>query len=125
MAKKVSPGGKHIIADLYGCDLSQMSSKRNLEEMIKEATKKAKMDLVSLEIKKFGDEKFPGYSGFAFLLQSHISFHCWDEYSFCQIDIFTCGKKSKPEEAFKVILKYLKPKKTKKISLNRDFEGEI
>lgn len=122
MKREISPEGKHIIADLYGCDLSQMTSKRRLEEMIREAVEKAQMDLISLKIKKMGNKKSPGYSGFAFLLQSHLSFHCWDEYFFCQIDIFTCGKKSKPEEAFRVILKYLNPAKIRKISLKRNFE---
>lgn len=121
MRKKVDPTAKHIIADLYGCDLRRMISKKGLSEMIKKATDKGKMDLILFKIQKFGTDKKPGYSGFAFLLQSHISFHCWDEYRFSQVDIFTCGRKSKPEEALRVIVDYFQPQKIRKISFDRTY----
>lgn len=121
MEKRIDPTAKHIIADPYGCDVRKMASRKGLLEMIKKATDKGKMDLILYKIQKFGTDEKPGYSGFAFLLQFHISFHCWDEYKFAQVDIFTCGRKSEPEKALEVIIDYFRPQKVKKAAFDRTY----
>ena len=64
---------------------------------------------------KISIHKFPvrGITGVILLAESHIAIHTWPEYNYIAVDIFTCGKKTKPSKALDYLKKSFCPKKIK------------
>jgi S-adenosylmethionine decarboxylase len=59
--------------------------------------------------------KFPGQgiTGVILLAESHISVHTWPEHGFMAVDIFTCGRDTKPVRALEYLKQMFSPKKVK------------
>lgn len=59
--------------------------------------------------------KFPnqGITGVVILSESHIALHSWPEYGYLAIDIFTCGKDTRPYAALEYLKKAFSPRKVK------------
>jgi len=64
---------------------------------------------------KVAVHKFPlqGITGVVILAESHITIHTWPEHGYIAIDIFTCGKNTRPYAAFEYLKKIFSPKKVK------------
>jgi len=99
--------GRHVYGSLYGCDYKLLSDPKFLEEVVVEAARVGNMTL--LEVKTWHIS--PGVSVIAVVLESHIAIHTWPEYYFATVDVYSCGRRSKPEEAFKYIVSRLNPKR--------------
>lgn len=100
--------GRHLICDFFGGKLIENS--KELEEILRLAAKKAKSTDLEFIAHKFEPH---GLTGVLILAESHISYHSWPERKYLAIDIFTCGKKTKPENALEFLKKALKPEKVK------------
>jgi len=101
--------GKHIYGNLYGCDAGQINNESALKNLVIEAAKKANMTIWDTKAWKFGGPK-GGVSAIALILESHIAIHTWNEFQYATVDVFTCGEKSDPKEAFDHIVSKLNPK---------------
>ncbi|MCS7097835.1 MAG: adenosylmethionine decarboxylase [Candidatus Methanomethyliaceae archaeon] len=101
--------GKHIYANLYGCDPTLIDDEAFLRNLIIDAAKIAKMNIWDIKTWRFGGEK-GGISAIALILESHIAIHTWKEYNYATVDIFTCGEKSDPELALNYIISKINPK---------------
>ncbi|MEM0174248.1 MAG: adenosylmethionine decarboxylase [Sulfolobaceae archaeon] len=104
--------GKHIFGNLYGVPENLLKDRKFLEDLILRAVKEAKMNLVEIKSWEFGGIK-GGVSVIALVTESHIALHTWNEYKYATIDIYTCGEESRPEDAFELVLRELKPKQFK------------
>lgn len=100
--------GRHLICDFYGGEIIENS--RKLEEVLRLAAKEANSTDLEFLAHKFEPQ---GLTGVLILAESHISYHSWPEKNYLAIDIFTCGKKTKPERALEFLKKVLKPEKVK------------
>jgi len=101
--------GKHVYANLYECDVKVISDEEKLSDIVKNAAKLAKAVLYELKVWKFGGGK-GGVSVIGLVLESHIAIHTWPKYKFATVDIYTCGARSDPWNAFKYVVSQLKPK---------------
>lgn len=113
-AKKKNSIGIHLVADFWGGEIIEDSKK--LEEVLRLAAKKAKSTDLEFISHKFEPQ---GLTGVLILAESHISYHSWPEKKYLAIDIFTCGKKTKPEKALEFLKKILNPKKIKVKEIKR------
>ncbi len=105
--------GKHIYGNLYGCQPSFINNDLALKNLVIEAAKVAKMTVWDTKVWKFGGEK-GGVSALALILESHIAIHTWNEFQYATVDVFTCGDKSDPVQAFDYIVAKMKPKSVTK-----------
>ncbi|MCD6084741.1 MAG: adenosylmethionine decarboxylase [Desulfurococcales archaeon] len=96
--------GRHVYGSLYGCDPELLSSPDYLKKVIIGAAKVGRMTL--LDVKYW--HIYPGVSLVAIILESHITIHTWPEHEFATVDVYSCGKGTDPEVAFKYIAKALK-----------------
>ena len=87
-----------------------------LEKVLIEAGKKAGNIPLKFSYHKFNPH---GLTGVLLLAESHISFHSWPEFGYFAVDVFTCGKRSRPEKALEYLKKVLKPKKVKVVKIKR------
>lgn len=80
--------GKHCILEAYDCPSDFLNDAPFIEELLREAAKRAKATLLGMITHKFEPQ---GVTSLALLSESHISIHTWPEYGYAAIDAFTCG----------------------------------
>jgi len=98
--------GIHLIADFWFG--KKIEDPKELEKVLIEAAKRTGNIPLKFSFYKFNPQ---GLTGVLLLAESHIAFHSWPEFDYLGIDIFSCGKKAKPERALKYLKRVLKPKK--------------
>jgi len=103
---KFAYAGTHMVADFWNGKV--IKNKKELETLLRGAAKAANSNPLQLSIYKF---KPRGITGVILLAESHIAVHTWPEIGYIAIDIFTCGKKARPQKALKFFENYLEPKK--------------
>ena len=108
--------GRHLIFELYDCDPAALDDTKKLEEALLKAAERAGMKVCGSAFHKFNPH---GVTGVVIVAESHLSIHTWPEYGYAALDIFTCGEKSKPWEAYEEIAKILKPKNMNAVEVKR------
>ena len=101
--------GKHWLVEFYGAhDLSDVKA---IRRAMKNAVTEAGVTLLKLQLHHFGPGD--GVTGVALLAESHISIHTWPERDYAAVDIFMCGKTSRPEKALAALRAALGPRKVR------------
>ena len=80
--------GKHLIVELYECNVERVNDVVQVERIVTEAVKLSKATIVQPVFHQFSPH---GVSGVVVIAESHFSIHTWPEYGYCALDIFTCG----------------------------------
>jgi len=86
--------GMELILELFNCDLETISSKKKIQEFIKEASKKVKLNTYGpARIKRFmGGGLFGmGYSFLQFLSVSSMTGHFIENDSTAFLNVFSCS----------------------------------
>ncbi|MCY0868087.1 MAG: adenosylmethionine decarboxylase [Desulfurococcus sp.] len=110
--------GRHVYGELYGCDSRILADEERLTEIVREAAEVGGFTLLDIKAWKIN----PGVSVIGIVLESHISIHTWPEYSFATVDVYTCGPRGEPLEAFMHIVRALKAERYTLRVTSRDFE---
>ncbi len=95
--------GRHIVAELYGCNLEKINDVSFVETSMLEAAEIAGATVINSTFHHFSPF---GVSGVIVIQESHFSIHCWPEFGFASVDIYTCGDTVDPWKAYE----YLKDK---------------
>ena len=88
--------GRHVIAELDGCNPTILSNSDTIRRLLLDAVRKSGATALTDELFDF---KEGGVSGFVLLAESHISIHTWPEHGYAAIDIYTCGGHTMPDRA--------------------------
>lgn len=103
----------HLTADLeVGCMVEDI---QQVEDILYTAAKKANSTPLKVAVHKFSPH---GITGVILLAESHIAIHSWPEFNYLAVDIFTCGRKSRPRKALEYIQKCFKAKEIKVQEIN-------
>lgn len=121
--RKKTAYGKHLILDAYGIDEKKLRNRSALLKLLTRLPKKLKMRIVgkpavlkvSSTIPRYPDW---GLSGFAVLLESHISFHTWPKEGFVAMDLYSC-KDFNHKDTVKYLNDYWLPRKMRIQIVNR------
>ena len=104
--KKILYAGIHIVADFWFS--KSVEDPQEIKNILRNAALAAQSTPIKFSVHKFSPH---GITGLVLLAESHISIHSWPEIQYLAIDIFTCGKDSKPHLALKYLKKAFRPKK--------------
>lgn len=104
----------HLIADLEAPKF--IDNPRKLKQILWEAALAAKNTPLKVSIHKFPAQ---GITGVVLLAESHIAIHTWPECNYAAVDIFTCGKKTKPYQALEYLKRVFGSKKVKTMLIKR------
>lgn len=103
----------HILCLLEGCNKNILDNKDRIISILKESASKGNMNIMKISFVKFRPN---GLSVIITISESHIAIHTWPEIGKADLEIVSCGKKSKQFDTLNFILKNIKPKKiTKKV----------
>lgn len=108
--------GHHIIAELYNCDLEKIDDVTFVEKGMLAAAEKAGATVINSTFHHFSPH---GVSGVIVIQESHLSIHCWPEYGYVSLDIYTCGETVDPWIAYEYLKKEFKASHGSTVELNR------
>ena len=104
---ELSHQNKHLLLELYRCDREKLNDESFLRCILSRAAKVANATVLNLISNKFEPQ---GVTAIALLAESHISIHTWPESNYSAVDIFTCGKNMRPEQASQYLIESLMAK---------------
>jgi S-adenosylmethionine decarboxylase proenzyme len=88
--------GRHLIAELTGCDPSKLS---NLEHVTRAMLSAAEASGATVVTHTFHHFSPLGVSGMVIIAESHLAIHTWPEHRFAAVDFFSCVNRVEPDQA--------------------------
>lgn len=104
----------HLIADFRSPKFIEDS--KEIRRILLEAARAANSIPLRTAIYKFPVQ---GATGVVLMAESHIAIHTWPEYDYIAIDIFTCGKQTRPHKALEYLKSKFCPKKVNVKKIDR------
>ncbi|PLR98106.1 adenosylmethionine decarboxylase [Bacillus sp. T33-2] len=80
--------GRHVIAELWGCDFDKLNDIDQIERIFVGAALKSGAEIREVAFHKFAPQ---GVSGMVIISESHLSIHSFPEHGYASIDVYTCG----------------------------------
>ncbi len=80
--------GRHVIAELWGCDFEKINNLDFIERTFVEAALKSGAEVREVAFHKFAPQ---GVSGVVIISESHLTIHSFPEHGYASIDVYTCG----------------------------------
>lgn len=93
---KMKPLGRHVLAEIYGCDFEVLNDLNKVEEIMVNAALEAGAEVRECCFHKFSPQ---GVSGVVVISESHLAIHTWPELGYAAVDVFTCGDRVDPWDA--------------------------
>jgi S-adenosylmethionine decarboxylase len=112
--------GRHVIAELDGCDPVLLSDSKAIRRLLLEAARRAGATALADETFDF---KNGGVSGFVLLAESHVSIHTWPEHRYAAVDIYTCGDQAVPDRGCVYLADALGASQMRMTSMTRGVPG--
>ena len=112
----MEPVGKHLILELWECDVKSLNSVVFIKDLINSAAQKVKATVIDIVCHRFTPT---GVTGVVVLAESHISIHTWPEHAYAAVDIFTCGDTIDPQDAASYLAERLCAKNSSMLLIER------
>ncbi|WP_054703950.1 adenosylmethionine decarboxylase [Shouchella patagoniensis] len=108
--------GRHVISELWGCDIEKLNNMEFIEQVFVNAALKAGAEVREVAFHKFAPQ---GVSGVVIISESHLTIHSFPEHGYASIDVYTCGPVIDPNVAADFIAKELNAKTSEVLELPR------
>ncbi len=92
----MKPLGRHVLAEIYGCDFEILNDVKKVEEIMVNAALESGAEVREYVFHKFSPQ---GVSGVVVISESHLAIHTWPELGYAAVDVFTCGDTVNPWDA--------------------------
>ena len=100
--------GKHVYANFYNCTYLP-SSLKELEDIVREAARRANASIVSVAGYEDKEEPHEGFSVVVIVAESHIAVHTWTRERYVTVDAYTCGEHTDPNKAVEYLIVVFQP----------------
>jgi len=108
--------GRHLLLELFECDLDAINNLEAVKAALIEAAKRAQATIVDVVFHEFNPF---GISGVVVIAESHLSIHTWPEYRYAAVDIFSCGDVLQPEVAASYLVEQFGAGRTSVVEMQR------
>ena len=108
--------GRHLLLELFDCDLDAITNLESVKGTLVEAAKRAQATIVDVVFHEFNPF---GISGVVVIAESHLSIHTWPEHRYAAVDIFSCGDILQPEVAATYLVEQFGAERTSVVELQR------
>ncbi|KMJ55685.1 adenosylmethionine decarboxylase [Alkalihalophilus sp. As8PL] len=96
--------GRHVIAELWGCNTEKLNNMSFIEQTFVDAALKSGAEVREVAFHKFAPH---GVSGVVIISESHLTIHSFPEHGYASIDVYTCGDRIDPNVASNYIAEAL------------------
>ena len=96
--------GTHLLLELRDCSQELLDDIQYIEEAMVRAANEAGATIVGQSFHKFVPR---GVTGIIAIAESHLCIHTWPEHAYAAVDVFTCGRTFKPQQAAQLIIERL------------------
>ncbi len=93
--------GIHCILELYDCPANLLDDASLVQQALREAARRSNSTFLGELCHPFEPQ---GITALALLGESHISIHTWPEAGYAAVDVFTCGRHTRPEAACEYLI---------------------
>jgi len=115
--------GRHILAEIYGCDEDILNDKNAIEKIMVDSALKSGAEVREVAFHKFSPQ---GVSGVVIISESHLTIHTWPELGYAAVDVFTCGDRINPWDACNYMTELFKAKNMTATEVKRGiFEEQV
>lgn len=108
--------GRHIIAELWDCDIDKLNNMEYIERLFVDAALEAGAEVREVAFHKFAPY---GVSGVVIISESHLTIHSFPEHGYASIDVYTCGDRIDPNIASDYIAQALNAKTSEVVEVPR------
>ena len=108
--------GRHLLLELFDCELDAINNLESVKGALIEAAKRAQATIVDVVFHEFNPF---GVSGVVVIAESHLSIHTWPEYRYCAVDVFSCGDILQPEIAVTYLVEAFGAARTSVVEMQR------
>ena len=108
--------GRHLLLELFDCDLDAINNVEAVKGALIEAAKRAQATIIDVVFHEFNPF---GVSGVVVIAESHLSIHTWPEYRYAAVDIFSCGDILQPETAASYLVEQFGAERTSVVEMQR------
>ncbi|UCG63119.1 MAG: S-adenosylmethionine decarboxylase proenzyme [Candidatus Zixiibacteriota bacterium] len=108
--------GRHLVAELTGCNRNVLDDMELLEKHLKESVRRSGATIVKSVFHRYNPQ---GVSGVVVIAESHFSIHTWPEYGYAAVDFFTCGDTVDPHKAYEYLRECLESENAHLTDLKR------
>jgi S-adenosylmethionine decarboxylase len=108
--------GRHLLLELFDCDLDAINSLESVKGALVEAARRAQATIVDVVFHEFNPF---GISGVVVIAESHLSIHTWPEHRYAAVDIFSCGDVLQPEVAARYLVEQFGAERTSVVEMQR------
>ena len=112
----MSAAGRHVIAELEGCEPVLLSDTADLRRILEEAAWATGGTVLCSQFHAFDPV---GASGVVLLAESHVSIHTWPEWRYAAVDVFGCGSRMDPVAAVRRIAAALGASEFRSLEVSR------
>lgn len=111
--------GRHVLAEVYGCDPFLLNDVKTVEHIMVNAALAAGAEVREVAFHKFSPQ---GVSGVVVISESHLAIHTWPELGYAAVDVFTCGDHVDPWDSCNYIFEKFG---AKKVTVNEHQRGQF
>ncbi len=97
--------GRHVILDLFGCDLKQITNTSWLKKKVLAA---AKAEGATIVAARHGKARNEGWFAEVIIAESHVIISTFPKTKSASLDAFTCGNTIDPKRIIKRLIKVIK-----------------
>ncbi len=108
--------GRHLLLELFDCELDAINNLEAVKGALVEAAKRAQATIVDVVFHEFNPF---GISGVVVIAESHLSIHTWPEYRYAAVDVFSCGDVLQPEIAVNYLVEQFGAGRTSVVEMQR------
>jgi S-adenosylmethionine decarboxylase len=105
---EMKPLGRHVLAEIYDCDFDILNNIELVERIMVNAALEAGAEVREYVFHKFSPQ---GISGVVVISESHLAIHTWPELGYAAVDVFTCGDKVDPWQAYNYLTRQFNAKR--------------
>ncbi len=102
--------GLHIIAEFLGVKREKIARTGQMRRIVERVVKKSGLNVIRSAYHQFRPH---GVTCVYLLKESHLAIHTWPEVNYAAVDIFTCDRTGKAEEALELLKEELQPQRVK------------
>ncbi|MBM7554998.1 adenosylmethionine decarboxylase [Thalassobacillus pellis] len=108
--------GRHVIAELWNCNMAKLNDIGYIEKVFVDAALRAGAEVREVAFHKFAPH---GVSGVVIISESHLTIHSFPEHGYASIDVYTCGDRIDPNVAADYIAEALEAKTNESVEVPR------